>query len=245
MRGPAVIAHPLRTGSVGTAAVTKTGEYGHVSTPPPKFGRGQIAPRGLQEVFMPQLIELKQQYAFALNKAESIIQAAEAAGRDLTETENNEYHTAMAAVSALKPQIAKVERNNSIRQHLVEGKLIAAAGNLRQARTPNAPVVLSEDYYNDFHTWIGSRGQQIGASLYEGAGSAGGFTVPVIVEGQVVPLAPTEMGVMSIATVVPTASDIKIPRQTAYSTAAGKAESGGGADNFFADSDPTLDQLTL
>src|SRR5581483_3167461 len=47
------------------------------------------------------------------------------------------------------------------------------------------------------------------------------------------------------ATVVPTASDIKIPRQTAYSTAAGKAESGGGADNFFADSDPTLDQLTL
>ncbi len=126
----------------------------------------------------------------------------------------------------------------------MDGKLIPAAGNLRQARTPNAPVVLSEDYYNDFFTWVGTRGQQIGAALYEGSGAAGGFAVPVIVDGQVVPLAPTEMGVRSIATVVPTASDIKVPRGTAFGTAALKAES-GGSDNFFTEGDPTLDQFTL
>jgi HK97 family phage major capsid protein len=127
---------------------------------------------------------------------------------------------------------------------LANGKLIPAGGNLRQARTPNAPVVLSEEYYNDFHTWIGTRGQQIGAALYEGSGPAGGYTVPVIVDDQVVPLAPTEMGVRTIATVIPTAMDIKVPRGTAFGGAALKAES-GGSDNFFTETDPTLDQFTL
>jgi len=105
-------------------------------------------------------------------------------------------------------------------------------------------VVLSEDYYNDFHTWIGSRGQQMGASLYEGTGSSGGYAVPVIVDGQVVPLAPTEMGVRAIANVVPTAMDIKVPIQASFSTAAAKAES-GGSTNAFSESDPTLSQVTL
>jgi HK97 family phage major capsid protein len=44
--------------------------------------------------------------------------------------------------------------------------------------------------------------------------------------------------------VVPTASDIKIPRGTAFGEAAGKAES-GGSDNYFTETDPTLDQFTL
>src|SRR5579862_5597874 len=70
------------------------------------------------------------------------------------------------------------------------------------------------------------------------------WAVPVVVDGQVVPLAPTEMGVRTIAKVIPTAMDIRVPRATAFSTAAPKAES-GSADNFFAESDPTLDQFTL
>src|SRR5579859_6397367 len=179
---------------------------------------------------MATYFELRQQHAFALNKAESIVRASETAGRDMTEAEEKDYNLAMSAVNALAPQIAKVQRRNTIQQHLVNGKLIPAAGNLRQARTPSAPVVLSEEYYNDFHTWLGTRGQQIGAALYEGTGSAGGFTVPVVVEGQVVPLAPTEMGVRTIASVIPTASDIKVPRGASFGEAAGKAES-GASDN--------------
>jgi len=193
---------------------------------------------------MSNLFQLKKDHAFALKKAESILATAESLSRDLTESETSEYSTAMSAVSALQPQIAKIEKRNTIQQHLVNGKLVPAAGNLRQARTPNAPVVLSEDYYNDFHTWIGSRGEQMSAALYEGSGPAGGFAVPVIVDGQVVPLAPQEMGVRSVARVVATASDIKIPRGTAFGTAAAKAES-GASDNFFVESDPTLDQFTL
>jgi|ERR1700722_1154187 len=191
-----------------------------------------------------KLLDMKKQREFALSKAEGICTTAESANREMTEAERQDYDLAMAAVSDLSPKIVKIERQNTIQQHLVKGMLIPAAGNLSQARTPNGPVVLSEDYYNDFHTWIGSRGQQMGASLYEGTGSSGGYAVPVIVDGQVVPLAPTEMGVRAIANVVPTAMDIKVPIQASFSTAAAKAES-GGSTNAFSESDPTLSQVTL
>src|SRR5436305_42918 len=160
-----------------------------------------------------QLFEMKKQHAFALNKADSILKAAESAGREVTATEQMEIDTALAACEALAPQIKKIEKQNTLTKHFINGNLIPGGpGTAGNARTPDAPVVLSGDYYNDFFTWIGSRGQQIGAALYEGTGSAGGYAVPVIVDGQVVPLAPTEMGVRSIAHVIPTSSDIKVPR---------------------------------
>ena len=190
-----------------------------------------------------RLFDLKKQQKHALDKLDSILAEGERTGT-LTDGQQMEADTLQAALKTLTPQIAKLERDNSVRQHLVEGKLIPAAGNLRQGRTPNAPVVLSEDYYNDFFTWIGTRGQNMGAALYEGTGSAGGFAVPVIVDGQVIPLAPQEMGVRNIATVLPTAMDIKLPQQTAFSTATSKAES-GGSTNLFTESDPTLAQITL
>ena len=193
---------------------------------------------------MANLFEMKKQRAHALNKAESILKAAESASRELTSIESLDVDTAMAAVKALDPQINKIERQNTLQQHLVNGKLLPAPGQAGQARTPGAPVVLSENYFNDFFTWIGTRGQNIGAALYEGTGSAGGFAVPVIVDGQVVPLAPQEMGVRSVATVIPTASDIKIPVAASFGTAAAKAES-GASTNTFTESDPSLSQFTL
>ena len=191
---------------------------------------------------MANLMELKRARAFAINKAEAIVNAA---GEHMTEAQENEYELAMSAVTALNPQIAKIEKQNTLSQHLVNGKLIPAAGNLRQARTPNAPVVLSEEYYNSFFAeWLPSRGSLVSAAMYEGAGSAGGFTVPTIWESQVVPLAATEMGVRTAASVIATANDIKVPRGLAFGTAAGKAES-GASDNYFTGTDPTLEQFTL
>jgi HK97 family phage major capsid protein len=66
----------------------------------------------------------------------------------------------------------------------------------------------------------------------------------VTVDQQIVPLAPTDRGVRSIATVIPTSHDIKIPRATTISTAAAKAES-GASTNLFTESEPVLDQFTL
>jgi len=189
--------------------------------------------------------KLVKQRQHALSQADSISRAAEIEGRELTEKESLDFNVSMAAINAIDKRLAEKSRIRRSMSQFTEGKIVPAGGNLRMARTPDAPILLSEDYYNDFHTWIGTRGQQIGASLYEGTGSAGGFAVPVIVDGQIVPLAPTEMGVRSIAMVIPTASDIRVPRGITFGTAAGKAESGGGQDNFFTEVDPTLDQFTL
>jgi len=200
---------------------------------------------------MANLFELKKDRAFALKKAENLTQAAENANRNLTDAEEQEFSVALAAANNLGEQIAKIERQSTLRKHLVNGMLIPGTPGKNQnpatvgyARTPDAPVVLSEDYYDQFYAWLGSNGQQIGAAMYEGSNPAGGYVVPIVVEGVPVPLAPTEMGVRTVAMVVPTASDIKIPTQSTFGTAAAKAES-GAADNYFQESDPTLAQFTL
>ncbi len=196
---------------------------------------------------MSNLFQLKKDHAFALKKAENILAAAESANREMTDAEAAEYNVTMAAVSSLSPQIAKIERQSTIRQHLTNGMLIPgtpSAGYLSQAHTPGAPAVLTEDYFNGFYEWLGSRGEKVSAAMYEGSGSAGGFVVPIVVEGVPVPLAPTEMGVRSVASVVPTSSDIKIPVATAFGVAAAKAES-GASSNSFSETDPTLAQFTL
>ena len=194
---------------------------------------------------MSRLFDYRKQHAFALAKAEGIVNTAEKENRDLSDDERQEVEIATAAARSLKTEIYKMEKQCTLTRRYTGAELIAGNPNaVRAPQTPHSSVVLSEDYYNDFHTWIGSRGQQIGAALYEGTGSAGGFIVPVVTEGQVVPLAPQEMGVRSVATVIPTASDIKIPRAASFGTAAGKAES-GASDNFFTESDPTLEQVTL
>ena len=189
--------------------------------------------------------EMLKDRAFAMKKAENIVNAAETANRPLTDSEESEYKLAMAAVDALNPQIAKIERTNTIRNMMVNGKLIPgrAVGNPTPT-LPTAPV-LSEDYYNAFFSWIGSRGQRVDAALYEGSNSSGGYTVPVIVDGQIVPLAPTEMGVRTVATVLPTVADLKIPRGDSFGTAAAKAEGTGDGSHVFTETDPTFGQFTL
>ena len=100
--------------------------------------------------------------------------------------------------------------------------------------------MLSPAYAEDFYGWIASGGQTIGASLYEGSDGAGGYAVPIMVDSQIVPLAPPEMGVRKLATIVPTAMDIKIPRKGTFGQASAKAE-----NSTFVEVDPTLEQITL
>ncbi len=86
------------------------------------------------------------------------------------------------------------------------------------------------------------------SALYEGAGggstTSGGYAVSIPTDGQIVPLAVPDLGVRSLAKVLATATDIKIPTQTTFGTAGIKAES-GSSSNQFAESDPTLGQFTL
>ena len=84
----------------------------------------------------------------------------------------------------------------------------------------------------------------ISAASYEGGSTSGVPIVPVTIEQSIVPLAPPEMSVRKLATVIPTSMDLKLPRKTTHGTAALKAES-GGANNAFGGTDPALDQFTL
>jgi HK97 family phage major capsid protein len=193
--------------------------------------------------FMATIFELKQQQKHALDKAENIIRTAETEGRDMTKAEQLDYDTSMAAYSAITPQVREFEARNTIRKMMGPNGMILTDGG-RRISTPGQ-LVLSEDYREAFFDYVRTNGQNVGAAMYEGSNPAGGYTVPVTVEGNVVPLAPTDRGIREIATVISTAMDIKIPRATTISTAAAKAEGTGSGANLFTESTPLLDQFTL
>lgn len=188
---------------------------------------------------MALLMELKQQRERAMAKADVILKACETAKRPLSDTEASDVDACMAEVNALTPQIKRIESMNTIRSTFGSTPILD-----KQKPSKKGQVVLSEEYDSDFWAYVASQGHKVGAALYEGSSAAGGFAVPITVDGVIVPLAPNEFAVRRLATVVPTANDVKLPIQATHSTAAFKAES-GGANNAFGGSDLTLAQKTL
>ncbi len=184
----------------------------------------------------PNIFELHKQHQHALKKAESTLAAAESAGRAMTEAEGADYDVAMAAVNALGSKIAEVERKRDIKA--INNGVVVIDGGRQYHSAPQK--MMSAAYAEDFYSWIASGGTKIGAALYEGGDSAGGYAVPIMVDSQIVPLAPPEMGVRKLAMVVPTAMDIKVPRKGSFGQASAKAE-----NSAFAEVDPTLEQFTL
>lgn len=197
------------------------------------------------------LQELKQEQKAALDKANALVTSCETFKRGMTAAEEEQYKKHMDDFRSFGAAAKAREEQNTIFSLWPNG---ARPG-------VNAPVgtsdegtavsrrrdsrVLNQDYRAAFYDYLSSNGQKLSAALYEGSGSAGGFAVPVTVQGQVVPLAPTDMGVREIATVIPTAMDIKIPRATTISLASAKAEGDGTGTNLFTESEPVLEQFEL
>jgi HK97 family phage major capsid protein len=189
-----------------------------------------------------QLMEMKQNHHAALTKAESIISAAENAGRALTVSESETVDSAMAEAQELAPKIHTIEKKNTIRSMMTGGMLLI--DEKRGAATAPGKKTLSHDYATAFAALIASGGKQMDAALYEGSNPGGGYAVPVTVDDQIVPLAPPELGIRQLAMVIPTSTDIKVPRKTTFGTATGKAES-GATSNAFTESEGEIDQFTL
>jgi HK97 family phage major capsid protein len=210
------------------------------------------------------LFELKKQREAALVKADAILKAAEESKRKLTDAENEQLNTTMAEVNTLTPQIATIESVNTIRAQFPTGRVIMDGGNKADLSAfSGVRKTFSKEYFQAMATFLRTRGKDASAALSEGfdkeggyvfptirgamsegANAAGGFAVPSFVEPQIIPLAPPEFGVQSIATVIPTVADLRFPRQATFGTAATKAES-GGSNNAFAGTDPTIEQFTL
>ncbi len=125
---------------------------------------------------------------------------------------------------------------------MTNGTLIMDNGR-RYNATPQQKF-LSNQYAEAFFDYVASGGSRVDAALYEGADNAGGYTVPLTVESNVIPLAPPDQGVRQVATVIPTVMDIKLPRKGAFGVAGAKPES-GASSNSFPETDPVLEQVTL
>src|SRR5579872_1198952 len=108
---------------------------------------------------MANLFQMKKDRAFALNKAEGIVRAAESANRELTEVEEAEYNTSMAAVAALDPQIIKMERKGTLRRQFPNGNIIPGGPKaVGRTREDDGPLVFSGDYHEAFFDWLASGG---------------------------------------------------------------------------------------
>ena len=196
------------------------------------------------------IFDLQEARNHASKKIDALVSESEKEGKPFTPAQQLEYDTNMAAFHALEGSRSGrlASAKYTLEQNLFKQEACALSSSL-DGRRRNLVLpgerMLTHEYANDFFTWVGSNGQKMSAALQEGTGSLGGYVVPVVVQDQVVPLAPPDMGVRSIATIIPTSSDLKIPRQTAISSATAKAEGDGTGSNLFTESEPTLEQFTL
>ena len=105
----------------------------------------------------------------------------------------------------------------------------------------------STQYFEAFRKWAASGNDNLPslkAAMSEGDGPSGGYAVPSIVDGNIVPTVPPDSAVRKLSTVLPTSSDIFLPVATAPTAAALKPESGKTV-SMFAKSDPTLGRVRL
>jgi HK97 family phage major capsid protein len=223
-------------------------------------GRGKcITHRPLdakQETKLANLLDNKKQRAELSNEIDNIVASAAMINRALTATETKTIQTHLKTINGLQAAISETESKNTLPALFrANGGQLFPGGSARSPqRKPSAPLGnnlaelpisnLSSDYDAAFASWVSSGGTKIEAALYEGSNVAGGYAVPVITDGEVVPLAPQEMAVRQLARVVPTTNDLKVPIKATFGTAAIKPES-GSSESTFTDSDPTLGQFEL
>ena len=210
------------------------------------------------------LFEKKKMREELLGKAESIVVAAEQRNLPLNQHEQRAYGDCMAQVRVLDGEIKEIESKNTIRNLMTNGMLIPGGSSKPPANTGGR--LYSSDDLAEQNAYFASRGTQLADSLrerldvfgggfkllgrinaasYEGGSTSGAPIVPVVVEQSVVPLAPPEIGVERLATVIPTAMDMKLPRKKAHGTAAAKDEGDGTGSNLFTGTDPETEQFTL
>ena len=183
------------------------------------------------------LMDLKQQHKFALDKAESILNN----NPNPSEAQLRDIDMCTREAAATRRQIQAIESQNTITgmmQHTPKGAVLLVDGGRRYTKTPKQE--LTAEYAGDFYDYISSKGTKVGAALYEGSDGSGGYAVPITVDDQIVPLAPQEMALRRLATVIPTVMDIKIPIKQSFGTTAAKAEL-----SSFGEVEPTLEQTTL
>jgi HK97 family phage major capsid protein len=210
-----------------------------------------------------RLQELLKKRSDAEARLENQVSLMEASKHNMPDYLPGATREVQAEIADLNRQIRVIESSNSITRNFPS---FAKTGVLLTDEAPHGerirPRVFSREYESDLLSYIQSNGKKVGATLldfadplngfplvtrgkasaalYEGTDSAGGYAVPIVVDDQIVPLAPQEMAVRRLAAVIPTSSDLKIPVKAAFGTAAAKAETAA-----FGGTPTSLEQFTL
>jgi HK97 family phage major capsid protein len=185
-------------------------------------------------------VDLKAQRAEALKEADAIVTMAERQKRPLTASENERVNSRMAEVKRLNTDMEKtggdrIAQFKALRAQFPESPVYAtpfADGE------PIAPKRFLREYRDAFYTYLQSK--RISASLTESVDAAGGFAAPITVDNEIVPLAPADLAVRRLATVIPTKSDRLIPQKSSFGSAALTTET-----SAFGGTAPTLSQISL
>ena len=191
------------------------------------------------------VLEMQTQHDNAIGKADGILAAAERQKRQLTNFEQQAIDASLKEVADLKPRIAAAKptaTRSTAEIRALLGKtprLTHIERNHEPGREAIMPNRFSRDYFESFWSRLSGRGP-LTAALQEGINNAGGYAVPVTVDGVIVPLAPSDFAVRALATVMTTTSDRKVAQVATLPTASQKSE--GSA---FGASTSTLGQFTL
>jgi HK97 family phage major capsid protein len=183
------------------------------------------------------VIDLEAQRDRAIAKADEVLVGAERSKRNLSAVEHEIVTKCTSQAGDLNAEIVRIKQKR-LRTQIPQQIPHVESGH---AEEPMTPARFAADYSRAFYSRIATGpSPAINAALGEGTDVAGGFAVPVIVDGQIVPLAPSDLAVRNLARVIPTTSDIKSPGAAALSTAAAKSEA-----SAFTASVPSLNQFTL
>jgi HK97 family phage major capsid protein len=173
-----------------------------------------------------------------------------AAGRNLTPTEQSAVDSKLKTARIYQADIDRAEKSQSPSTPAEMREKLASLGHISripasrsgfEGKEPilTAKTVLDRSYPDVFYGYL-KGGRSLDASLYEGAAGSGGYAVPITVDDQIVPLAPQDMAVRRLATVIPTEMDVLVPQKATFSLSELVPET-----SAFPQSQPSLAQFTL
>lgn len=142
-------------------------------------------------------------------------------------------------ISELTKQIERQQRLTDMENAMKQPVNTPIIGKPGQSGVDTKTGRASDVYKQDFDAFLRGRGQ-INNALVEGTGTAGGYLVPDEFENQIITGLDDFDVIRSMAKVITTNGDHKIPVATTHSSAAWKAE--GAA---YVESDPAFSQLAL
>ncbi|HSY34435.1 MAG TPA: phage major capsid protein [Acidobacteriaceae bacterium] len=154
------------------------------------------------------------------------------------------YSPALNASDTRTPAYAKALRSFLMSGGKMAGdELVYGADGQGGFAIPNGEAFTRQRRPNGSYT-----GPRANATLYEGtqgsSTTAGGDVINVPTWQQIVPLGVPDLALYDASTLIPTATDIKIPSQASFGASAIKAESNGTIATF-GGTDPTLGQTLL